>query len=239
MTELGPPFVWTDDVVSEPADTPPASVATATAPPVAPGAPAPSTPTMTAVEAQRKLDEMQADTQHPMHYLLHPRHLAALDERLALRRIVLGRENGIVAVLPEMGDPQRPMSAPAADPEAFFTRADLAAHYPAEWREAEKTRFEKAALDGAGASPLEAGRLLALTHRYRTPERAPLPDVLDLDVLWGSEADTNIRLVNAFLTTLRRRSQADHDELLPFVQRVGPVADLVLAVAQRQAQKGK
>jgi hypothetical protein len=60
------------------------------------------------------------------------------------------------------------------------------------------------------------------------------PETLDLDALWGAAADENIKLVNGLLTQLRRSSPADHDALLPFVQRVPTVANRVLSIAKRQ-----
>jgi len=72
------------------------------------------------------------------------------------------------------------------------------------------------------------------------PGHGPLPrgrehPGIDLAQLWAKDADANIELVNVLLTQLRRHSQADHDTLLPYVQRSPAVANRVLAIAKRLA----
>jgi hypothetical protein len=93
-----------------------------------------------------------------------------------------------------------------------------------------------AAASNAGLTNVEAAQLLwdvgGADKVLLDPER--YPEGFDLDDLWGASADKNIKLVNGLLTQLRRYSQADHDALLPYVQRVPAVANRVLAIAKRQ-----
>jgi hypothetical protein len=66
---------------------------------------------------------------------------------------------------------------------------------------------------------------LTLDPEYQT--------TVHFEALWGKQAQANIDAVNGMMRQLRRYSQADYDELLPFVNQNAEVANMVLAFARR------
>lgn len=69
--------------------------------------------------AQAALDAIEGDAAHPANNPLHPRHPQALQEKLELRRVLLGETNRPLLTYREDGDPGPPpaAAAPTLEPE--------------------------------------------------------------------------------------------------------------------------
>ena len=110
----------------------------------------------------------------------------------------------------------------------LYGREDFLAGIPGDVPTPERHRAA-AAVEACGLTWFEAQQLVNATEGPAPDQRAEL----DLDELWGDDADANIRLVNGLLTRLRTHDEELHNRLLPFIQRARGMADLVLRVAKR------
>ena len=181
--------------------------------------------------AQAALDAIEADARssrptHPANVASHPQHLAALEEKLHLRREVLGEHNKTQIAFRDPGEAP-PANAPP--PERLeITVADLPRLAPGDWTRAQTDRVVATAT-ALGVGPYETVGLFNLTA---SPPPPPARE-LDLDALWGETAAANIKTVNALLTKLRAHDEELHDRLVPYIQRSAPAAEHALAVARR------
>ena len=197
-------------------------------------APSPSGPAAGASEVDRAraaLDAIDQDARssrptHPANVSSHPRHLAALEEKLNLRRLLLGNQNAVRDIYFEPGDTGVLANVPMET--LTVTRDDLPKLAPAEWTPAQTERVVATAT-ALGVGPYETVGLFNLTASPPPPPEREL----DLDALWGDAADANIKVVNALLTKLRAHDEELHDRLVPYIQRSTPAAQHALAVARR------
>lgn len=133
----------------------------------------------------------------------------------------------------DVADHAAEFQASDAAPGDFTERDVLQAAAQVIPTESDRARF-RAAASHAGATNQEA---MQLAWDIRDADPASLdpihqhPDGIDLDELWGSKADENIRLVQGLMAKL---SQADRDELVPYVKHIPAVTNRVLAIARRQ-----
>jgi hypothetical protein len=154
---------------------------------------------------------------------LQPDDLITLDQQIRLR------EAQEAAARPG------PLPRPPSITETFSEK-DLDGVLPKHWMQPERDRY-KSAVQAMGLSPWQGAEFNAVLQTAQmTGSVDPTlggETTLDLDTLWGAQAANNIKIINTYLSRLKRHSPEDHDAILPFVNQSADVANAVLEFARR------
>jgi hypothetical protein len=180
--------------------------------------------------ADAALNSVMSDPDHLYWRPDAPGHLQAVEHVAELHRARLGDDNRGLLAFREDGEAGPPPVVEGPSPALGWDSVPGTA--PPSWTGAQAEQAATAAA-ALGLSPADTALSFSLLDMPVPPEEAEL----DLDQLWGSDLEANVRLVNGLLSRLQAIDPGLYARALPFVQRNASICNHVLALARRLARR--